>query len=279
MNNLIINILGSGSSIGVPIPGCKCTTCTSSNLFNQRFRTSMLVTYKGIKFLIDTSPELKMQMLNNNITQFDFILYTHMHADHTKGIDDIMLCLINRNKTIDIYGDALTLQHIKISSPYLFTTCINPFQLHILDAKELKDHFAPVVDYLINDYDILKFGDISIQTFVQHHGNINTTGFLFIDKKFAYSPDFNALTDRSLEILKNAKLDLWIAPLTNYTESNKHIGFDSLLKLIKIIAPKKVLFVHMSHFVEYDDLIYKLSQIDNCEIEIMPAYDTMEIFM
>ncbi|MFW6311544.1 MAG: MBL fold metallo-hydrolase, partial [Nanoarchaeota archaeon] len=120
-----ITFLGTGTSYGVPILACNCSTCTSSNPKNVRYRSSICIKINNQALLIDTPPEMRLQLLDNNINDIDAILFTHSHADHIMGLDDIRIINKIHNKTIPCYGNSDTLHDLKKIFNYIF----NPTQI------------------------------------------------------------------------------------------------------------------------------------------------------
>lgn len=267
MNKIKIKILGCGPSVGVPLPGCVCSTCMSNNLKNYRSRTSLYIEYNNMKILIDSGPDLRQQFINNNLKYFDAVLYTHFHADHIFGINDLSFSYINTKKSLNIFAtEEVIIKCINIAD-HLFKPIYNP---HFASYVEPQPVLLPNI---IDSYQKIVISEnCIIDSFEQQHGKIISTGYKI--GCFAYSPDFNYLTDRTIDILKNAQLKLWIVPLTDLDEKKTHIGYERLLGLIEIIKPQKVITVHMNHHLEYSAL-QKLFSL-NC---MEPAFDGMEIEM
>jgi phosphoribosyl 1,2-cyclic phosphate phosphodiesterase len=268
MNNLLIKILGCGASPGVPIPGCNCDVCLSSDKRNNRTRTSLYIIYKCFNILIDCGPDLRNQMLREKISHFDKVLLTHRHSDHVAGMDDLRTSFYNRSKEkIECFGNTEVIE-----------ACYNHnFQYlcqEIIEYKSGLVHYEhekgdkPILARIVNHLDTIFIDDLKIICFEQEHGKIKSFGYLF--PGFAYSTDLNELPEDSLNLLKFSNLDLWILPLTHFEGNDAHASFEKIKSLIQYVQPKRVVFTHMSHRVDYE----KNEQLPaNCEF----GYDGMEL--
>ena len=303
MNKIFIKILGCGASVGCPIPGCKCAVCSSENSKNNRTRTSIYIRHQDTQMLIDCGTDLRNQMLKANISSFDYIFLTHKHLDHIAGMDDLRISFFNRNnRQIEIFSNIETIDHCLGSFGYMFYEikfkdnksnyhsgfnseyCMQPrmkadskdlinysnLNKYLANHQENRNylHNKPLLSRVIENFDttVLPSGLI-IQNYEQQHGRIKSLGYLI--GKFAYSTDVKSLPKQSLEILKNAKLKLFIISLTHFEGNNAHASFEEMKKIVEYIEPEMVVFTHMSHQINYemDDMLE-----DNMEF----AYDGME---
>jgi phosphoribosyl 1,2-cyclic phosphate phosphodiesterase len=256
MDNHII-ILGCGASAGVPLIGCQCKVCQSGNPKNKRTRVSLYVQIDGIRFLIDTSPDLRQQCLSNNIRSVDAILYTHAHADHVHGIDDTRPFNHHNNAPIPIYTDINTYQEIETRFPFAFKEPIPEY-----------GWFRPCLQpNIIKRDDQFAIQGLDIRSFKQMHGQGTTLGFRF--GNIAYSTDVNAFPETSEKHLYD--LDLWIVDCLRYEKAPTHAHLDLTLEWITKYKPKRAILTHMSHDFEYDKLMQALPE------NVEPAYDGMQI--
>lgn len=270
MNNLLIKILGCGASPGVPIPGCNCHVCLSPDKKNNRTRTSLYIAYKNSNILIDCGPDLRDQMLREKIPYFDKVLLTHRHSDHVTGMDDLRISFHNRNKEkVECFGSAETIEACyKHNFQYLCQEIVE-YKTGFIHYKHEKDD-KPILAKIVNHLDNIFIDDLKITCFEQEHGKMKSFGYLF--PHFAYSADLNDLSDDSLELLKDANLDLWILPLTHFEGTYAHASLEKIKSLIQYVQPKRVIFTHMSHKIDYN----KNDQLpENCEF----GYDGMEIIL
>ncbi len=252
-----ITILGCGPSGGVPLLGCDCAVCASDNPKNKRTRTSILLEIDGFRLLVDSSPDLRQQCLAHDIFSVDAIFYTHAHADHCHGIDDIRSLNFHKNGAIDIYADAHTLSEIRERFAYIFT----PHNLaHGYYKPLLTPHEFAADAFMINE-------KIKVQPFLQQHGKTFSQGFRI--GNFAYSTDVTNFPAESEKYLEN--LDLWIVDCLRITHAPTHAHLEQSLKWIERFRPKRAVLIHMGHELEYADLLSQLP--DN----VAPAYDGMTI--
>lgn len=259
-----ITILGSGGSGGVPLINGFWGRCNPNNPKNRRRRVSVLIQIKDDNILIDTSPDLRQQLLDARISKIDYILYTHDHADHTHGIDDLRF--LERpigKKAFPCYGSSQTISSLKQRFPYAFkqkeASAVTQEALYepLLDPVSIKD------DFIISN-------NIFIQSFQQGHGpNFESTGYRI--GGFAYSTDTNFLSTAALDKLKN--LDIWIVDCLSWKPHITHAHVDQVLSWVQQIRPKRTLLTHLSTQLDYDELKAY------CPAEVEPAYDGLEIVL
>jgi phosphoribosyl 1,2-cyclic phosphate phosphodiesterase len=254
-----VTILGCGASPGVPLIGCGCRVCSSDDPKNKRSRVSVLVQEGDATLLIDTSPDMRSQCIANKIKTIDAILYTHAHADHTHGIDDIRSFNYYNNAPIPAYMDPQTEKEIRDRFSYAFLEpipaygwfrpCLKPMRvdLHVTDAFHI--------------------GKMEIKAFEQIHGRGKSLGYRI--GNFAYSTDVNELPEKAFDNLND--LDVWVVDCLQYEPAPTHAHLDLTLKWIERAKPKMAILTHMSHMIEYEELKGKLPE------NITPAYDGLVI--
>ena len=255
-------MLGCGASNGVPVVGCDCDVCKSNNPKNKRLRCSMLIQSGNTALLVDSSPDLRQQALEYNITDIDGVLYTHPHADHCHGIEDLREFGKNLDAPLPVWGNSGTIEEIKQRFGYAFN-----FQKYTKIKCCLT---ANLVSYYAN----FNIGDFDITTFPQQHNRMTTTGYIF-NNKIAYCTDINKFPDqRALDILHG--IDVFILDCLRYEFSYAHFVVSECVELVREVQPKSAIFIHMSHDIEYEnfkeELKYKYN-LPNAE----PAYDGMII--
>ena len=246
-----ITILGCGNSHGVPSINCDCFVCTSQNIKNKRKRASVLIETKETKLLVDTSPDLRQQCLENNIQSLDAIILTHKHSDHVSGIDDVRR-LRNCSKPINIYIDDITFSDLYIRYKYIFSTT-NPLCYPLLSRRRLLPKQM--------------IGDIQVVSFEQVHGSIISQGIRL--NNIAYSTDFNEISESSIAELKD--LDIWIIDCLRYFYTPTHSYLEKSLLLIERIKPKLAVLTHMSHDIEYEEISKILPK------GVIAAYDNLKL--
>ncbi|MCH2546056.1 MAG: MBL fold metallo-hydrolase [Alphaproteobacteria bacterium] len=253
-----VTILGCGASTGVPVIGCNCRTCISENPKNTRSRVSILVQYAtGATVLVDTSPDLRNQLLVNNIKRIDAIIYTHAHADHSHGIDDIRPFNMLQDAAIPAYGTADTLMDLKQRFSYVWPENTKKYW----PRAALKAHEIEAGQSIH-----LPSGEV-IETFEQTHGNGTTLGLKFGD--IVYSTDVNAFPKASEPMLKNLKW--WIVDCLRDGFAGSHASLDVALEWIEKYTPNNAVLTHMNHELEYEALNARLPK------NVFAAYDNMQI--
>lgn len=254
-----ITILGCGASSGVPVIGCDCAVCTSNNPKNTRSRVSILVEYdNGTRVLVDTSPDLRMQALINQINHVDAIVYTHAHADHAHGIDDIRAFNSIKDSAIDVYATHETLTELQQRFPYVW----RPHKPGNYWSHAVLNAHAVVAGDIIT----LPSGDV-IRTFNQNHGASTTLGLRFND--VVYSTDVNGFDENAEPHLRNMRL--WIVDCLRDGFAGSHANLDMALTWIERYQPEQAILTHMNHELEYDALCKRLPK------NIRPAYDGMSM--
>jgi phosphoribosyl 1,2-cyclic phosphate phosphodiesterase len=254
-----LTILGCGASGGVPIVGCKCNVCTSENPKNKRSRSSVLFENgMGKRLLIDASPDLRTQALNNNIDYIDALLVTHAHADHCHGIDDIRPFNFHKNAALDLYANAQTMEELKERFSYVF-------KAHQMQYGWYKPAFNPYIVELQNGIIRLEIADMLVTLFAQTHGGLQTLGVRIGD--IAYSTDVNHLPESAFEALEGVKI--WVVDCLRPSKAPTHAHLELTLSWIERVRPKQAILTHMAHEFDYDELCNSLPQ------NIRPAYDGM----
>lgn len=252
-----VTILGCGSSAGVPVIGCDCPVCTSTNPKNNRTRVSLFIETPSANILIDTSPDLRQQALRENIRRVDALLYTHDHADHAHGIDEMRNFNYLKDAVIPAYGSAETLGGIMAHFPYAFRPRPATWVYPALAAHKLES--KPVVEFTI--------GDLPVVAFEQQHGRTKSTGYRF--GKLAYSTDTDTLPETAFKALEG--VDTWIVDCLRLTKSHGHSTLENTLNWIKRVKPRRAILTHMAHDLDYEKLAAELPP------GIEPAYDGMQI--
>jgi phosphoribosyl 1,2-cyclic phosphate phosphodiesterase len=254
-------ILGCGGSFGVPQIGCNCRVCVSKDLKNVRTRASIciesMVSEKLV--LIDASTDLRAQCLSLGISKLDAVIFTHKHADHTAGIDDLKPFAYTYKDKLPVYMTAETYSSVSSTYGYLF--------------ESHSKLYRPLLKYnRIEEFDNIAIGDIKIDIFPQIHGDITSLGLICNDK-LAYMTDFHALSSEVIEILRAKQLHTIIIDCLKYCPAPSHSFYEKTLYFVEQISPKAAYITHSSHEVDYNEL----SKILPKNVEL--AYDgkTIEI--
>jgi len=233
-------ILGCGGSMGVPQIGCQCSVCSSNAPKNSRLRSSILIESENTKILVDATPDLRQCALKYNISKLDAVIITHAHSDHFSGIDDLKPIYHNGGcEPIKTFLTQETYDRIGFSYDYIFNNVGSPIYKPILDKN------------IIQEFDVLQIGDITIQLFPQIHGeNMTSLGLRIED--FAYSTDVNEFPDKSYDVLKGVQT--WIVDCLRYHYAPTHATFEQTLKWIEEISPKQAYLTHMAHEIDFNEI-------------------------
>jgi len=249
-------ILGSGSSMGVPRADGYSGNCNLNNKKNFRTRCSALIKFDDKNILIDTSPDLRSQLLKNKIKSINKVFYTHLHADQTHGINDLRPFFLINKKQIPVFADTKTLKYLNSTFKYCFKSSYGyPSTLELNNLKN---------KYIFKN----KNKKILIESFPTQHGKIESTCYL-INKKLAYASDISLFYKKDYKRL--TKLDYLIIDCLWYRNHSAHFNLDQVLELVKILLPKKTILTNMHSDLDYDQLKKKLPR------NIVPGYDGMTI--
>ncbi len=263
MAEYIFTILGCGSSGGVPRLGGNWGDCDPSEPKNRRQRCSMLVERvtqsRKTSVLIDTSPDLRNQLLNAEVGTLDGVVYTHDHADHTHGIDDLRMIVFNMRKRLPIWADATTQITLRQRFGYTFEQVPGTLYKPIL---EMNDMTGPVS--ITGDG-----GTITLTPFLVDHGPIQANGIRI--GNLAYLPDVSAMNDTAWEQVEN--LDMWVVDALRREPHPTHSHLDQTLDWIKRAGPKKAILTNMHNDLDYQTVCGETPD------HITAAFDGMQIRM
>ncbi|MDR3496021.1 MAG: MBL fold metallo-hydrolase [Ancalomicrobiaceae bacterium] len=262
-DTITFRILGCGSSPGVPRIGNDWGACDPANPRNRRRRASLLVTRASAhgltRVLIDTGPDLREQMLDAGVDWVDAVFYTHPHADHIHGIDDLRSFVLNRKRKVDIYADQATSDRLREAFSYCFATPPGSSYPPMLIDHRIAPGSAVTIDG--------PGGPITILPFEQQHGEIVSLGFRI--GNVAYSPDVSGLDEQALPHL--ADLELWILDALRDRPHPSHFSLAEALEWIGRMQPRRAILTHMHIDLDYETV--KASAPAGVE----PAYDGMEL--
>ena len=246
-------ILGCGSSMGVPRADGNFGNCDPKEKKNYRSRCSGILIDKNFNLLIDTSPDLRNQLIKNNITKIDTVLFTHHHADQTHGINDLRVFYIKQKKTIDIYANPLTSKYLKKSFNYCFTQSSDYPKILKLNKINKK----------------MKFNNrINIKSINVQHGEIKSTAFIF-NNKLAYAPDLNKIFDNDMKYFRN--LNYFIIDCLRFKKHPSHFNLDDVLEINNFVKPKKMILTNLHSDLDFNELKKILPK------NVFVAYDGMII--
>lgn len=253
---MLVTLLGTGTSHGVPVLGCNCTTCVSDDPRDTRMRSSVYLDVDGIKILIDTTPELRMQSLKNRIIRVDYILITHNHADHISGFDDLRRFNELQGLEIPVYGNRSSLNGIAAMFPYIF------------DSEAQIGGGKPKIRLIEVEFPFEVSG-LRIIPVPVIHGRIMVYGYRI--GNFAYITDCNYIPDSSLALLDG--LDLLVLGVLRYRPHPTHLNLEAGLNIINRLNPKQVLLTHISHEMKHKEVMRCLPS------GVEPGFDGQQIII
>jgi phosphoribosyl 1,2-cyclic phosphate phosphodiesterase len=251
---LKITVLGSGTSVGVPTIGCHCAVCTSTDPRDNRLRPSILVSYDGRKVLIDTTPDFRTQALRAKIERLDAVVFTHSHADHMMGLDDVRPFNFRQGGQIPIFAAPETMDAIRRCFRYIFEEGKRESNVPQLDTR--------VLDGAPFDLFGLEFQPIPIL-----HGSQTIYGFRF--GAAAYLTDHSDIPEASLEKLRG--LDVLFLDALRYKPHPTHSTVDRSVKTVELLAPRRAFFTHICHDLGHERAESMLPP------HIRLAYDGLEL--
>ncbi len=261
MATLSFTILGCGSSGGVPRLGGNWGDCDPANPKNARRRCSLLVTRQSddglTRVLIDTSPDLRSQLLDAGVGELDAVVYTHSHADHVHGIDDLRQIVFNLRRRLPVWADGPTQESLYARFGYAF-------------VQPPGSAYPPILDMNTIDGDITidgEGGPITLTPFEVEHGTIDALGFRIED--VAYVPDVLEIPDAAWPHLDN--LDCWIVDALRRAPHPTHAHLEKTLDWIARVKPRRAVLTNM-----HVDLDYATLEAETPD-HISPAYDGMTL--
>ncbi len=252
-----LTFLGTGTSHGIPVITCSCKVCGSRHAKNRRLRSSVYIKSELSSILIDTTPEFRLQAITHKIDKIDGVLYTHTHADHLHGIDDIRPFSVK--KDIPLYGRNEDLKEISDRFPYIFNTTPQ------IGGGKPNLKTIPVIDKF-------KIGDLEITPIPIKHGVLDIYGYRI--NNIAYLTDCSGIPKESYKLLEG--LDVLILGALRYKEHSTHFNIDQAITEIKHINPKSAYLTHICHDINHHSFIKELKRRgkkDTFIKKIKPAHD------
>jgi phosphoribosyl 1,2-cyclic phosphate phosphodiesterase len=242
MPKLQLTVLGSGTSMGVPTLGCHCDVCQSNDPRDQRTRPSLLLAYNGHNVVIDTSPDFRAQAIREKIERLDAVIYTHGHADHILGLDDIRPFNLKQGGVIPVYASADTQTTLQKQFAYVFDgapteSSVPGVQMHTITGP----------------FDL--FG-LEFTPVAANHGKQPVLGFRF--GAAAYLTDFSSVPEESKKLLTG--LDDFILDALRYRPHPMHSNVEQSLALVAELKPKRAWFTHICHDLGHIDANAKLPE-------------------
>ncbi|MEQ1732169.1 MAG: MBL fold metallo-hydrolase [Bacteroidia bacterium] len=227
---MVVRFLGTGTSQGVPLIGCNCNVCASTNTKDKRLRSSIFVAHKGTNIVIDTGADFRQQMLRENIDRIDGIVYTHEHKDHLAGMDEVRAFNFKTGKAINLYATERVQNAIRAEFAYIFA--------------DTKYPGIPQINFnTISHKNEFKVENITLTPIHVMHAQLPVLGFRI--ENFTYITDANYINETELEKIKGT--DVLVLNALRREEHISHFTLQQALDLVKIINPRIAYFTHISH--------------------------------
>jgi phosphoribosyl 1,2-cyclic phosphate phosphodiesterase len=252
MSSLRLTVLGSGTSMGVPTLGCHCRVCDSTDPRDKRLRPSVLLSREGRNVVIDTTPDFRYQALRAKVDRLDAVIFTHGHADHIMGLDDIRPYNLKQRGAVPIYATTDTLKILRRQFAYIFEDVLPESTVPLIELRTIGGPFT------VEGIDIIPIPAM--------HGSLPVLGFRF--GKAAYLTDFSFVPDSSKVLLES--LDEFILDALRYVPHPTHSTVDQSLALVRELRPKRAWFTHMCHDLSHAATNAKLPE------NVQLAYDGLQ---
>ncbi len=237
---LKVTFLGTGTSQGVPVIGSKHPVCLSSNPKDKRLRVSVLLSWSGFNYVIDCGPDFRQQMLSNNVTTLDGVLFTHEHADHTAGIDDIRPFFF-RQGDIPIYAHDRVILSLKRRFDYIFA-----------DENRYPGAPAVAINTIRNDEGFC-IGDTEVIPVEADHNRLQVFGFRI--KDFTYLTDVKKMKPEEINKIKGSKV--LVVNALRQESHHSHFNLDEALDFIEMVNPERAYLTHISHLLGFHNEVEK----------------------
>lgn len=253
-----LTFLGTGTSFGVPQIGCSCAVCRSEDPRDKRTRVGALVEDAGLRLLLDTPPELRLQLIAAQVDRVDAVLYTHEHADHTHGIDDVRAISVRRDGALPMYGPKETLQSLAKRFPYIFDAAMKP-----LPGTSKPEGFAHPLEPGV----AVRIGHLDVTPVALPHGRIRVFGYRI--GPLAYVTDAKELPDEAVAVLRGA--DVLVLNALFRTSHPTHLSLGEAVDAAARIGARQTFFTHLTHETSHAALEAALPA------GIAPAYDGLTV--
>lgn len=257
MSKLTITVLGSGTSLGVPVIGCKCDVCSSKDPKDKRLRSSIMITTEHENYVIDTGPDFRQQMLREQVDSLRAVIYTHEHKDHIAGMDDVRSFNFLERRDMEIYCTEAVEIALKREFYYAFEAIKYPGAPNV-NVNRVGDE-----DFTLPD------GTVVTPINVLHY-KMPVKGYRIND--FTYLTDMKTISSQELEKVMGTKV--LIIDCLRKKEHLSHLNLDQALELIEKINPDKAYLTHISHlFDKHEDILKLLPK------NVEPAYDGLKLYL
>ena len=249
-----ITFLGTGTSQGIPMIANDDPVCLSDNSKDKRLRSSVMISWGDIRYIIDCGPDFRQQMLRENIKSINGVLFTHEHSDHTAGIDDLRPYTYKMGE-VPIYAQERVIESLKIRFSYIFET-----ENRYAGAPKLIENIIGSNSFMLNG--------VQVTTIAVMHGKLPITGYRF--GNVAYITDLKTMSDHEKKKLEN--LDVLILNALRISAHPTHLNLEEAISFVNEIKPKKAYFTHISHKLGFHEEVEKILPEN-----VFLSYDGLEI--
>jgi phosphoribosyl 1,2-cyclic phosphate phosphodiesterase len=253
-----LTFLGTGTSFGVPQIGCACAVCRSSDPRDKRTRSGALVEAGGANILIDTPPELRLQLIAGGISKVDAVVYTHEHADHINGIDDLRMFSVRHRHALPIYGPAETMARLQSSFQYIFDDAMPPYEGTSKPTLEL---------HAVNPGHPVQVAGLEVLPLAFRHGHLRVFGYRM--GGLAYITDVKAIPEPERAQLRG--LDVLVLNALWWRSHPTHLSIGEAVETAQALGARQTYLTHLTHETGHAELAAQLPH------GVMPAYDGLTV--
>ncbi|HEY3011689.1 MAG TPA: MBL fold metallo-hydrolase [Gemmatimonadales bacterium] len=253
-----LTFLGTGTSFGVPQIGCDCAVCRSTDPRDKRTRSGAVLEAAGSTILIDTPPELRLQLIAAGFSRIDAVVYTHEHADHINGIDDLRIFSVRQREPLPIYGPSETLDRLRGSFNYIFDDAVRPYEGTSKPCLTLHE---------TRPDEMIKVAGIPVLPLAFQHGHLRVFGYRF--GSIAYLTDIKAIPQAERERLRG--LDVLVLNALWWRPHPTHLSISEAVETAQALGARRTYLTHLTHETGHSELEAKLPA------GILPAYDGLSV--
>jgi phosphoribosyl 1,2-cyclic phosphate phosphodiesterase len=254
-----LTFLGTGTSFGVPVVGCGCRTCTSGDPRDRRTRHAALLEHDGRRVLVDTPPELRLQLVRERVDDIDAVWYTHCHADHTHGVDDLRVFSVRRDRPLEVYGSVECVDVLARRFDYIFDPRVEPIAGTTKPDARLRT---------LRAYEPAEIAGFSMLPLPVPHGHVDVYGFRV--GGLGYITDAKSLPDRTHDALRGVRV-LVLNALWYGRPHPTHLTVDEAVDVALSIGAERTYLTHLTHLVGHRELE------DRLPAGILPAHDGLTV--
>jgi phosphoribosyl 1,2-cyclic phosphate phosphodiesterase len=253
-----LTFLGTGTSFGVPQIGCDCAVCRSTDPRDKRTRSGAVLQAAGSTILIDTPPELRLQLIAGGFSQVDAVVYTHEHADHINGIDDLRIFSVRQRKPLPIFGPPETLERVRASFNYIFDEAVRPYE---------GTSKPTLVMHPTEPGRSVKVAGVEVLPLAFHHGHLRVFGYRV--GRLAYITDVKAIPEAEREQLRG--LDVLVLNALWWRPHPTHLSISEAVDTAQALGARRTYLTHLTHETGHSELEAQLPA------GVLPAYDGLTV--